>query len=182
MVISLEEVKKIVQNLGERDLHNPEGAGVDLRLGAVYKTSGGQAFIEADTADGQGRRSMFETEELMRFDPSRNEQPTLQINPGDYFLVKTVEAVNIPIDILADFRPRSTLFRSGLQMQTGFGPPGYTGELIFGLSNLGDFTVNLQMGARICHVVFYRLESPGTAYRGQNQGGRVTASGVEQQV
>lgn len=182
MVISLSEVKKIVKNLGERDFNNPEGAGVDLRLGSVYKITGGRAFIEADNEAGQGKRSGFTTSELYSYDIDAKEQDSLIIKPGEYYLVKTIESVALPLDVLADFRPRSTLFRSGLQLLTTLGTPGYEGELIFGLSNLCDHPVELQMGARICTAVFYRLESEGVAYRGQNQGGRVTASGEERQV
>ena len=42
----LQFVKKIklVENLSERELTNPEGAGFDLRLGEVYKISG-KAFL-----------------------------------------------------------------------------------------------------------------------------------------
>ncbi|MGH9858112.1 MAG: dCTP deaminase domain-containing protein [Acidobacteriota bacterium] len=83
---------------------------------------------------------------------------------------------------MSDFRTRSTLFRSGLILVTTVGSPGYKGELIFGLYNAGPLPVTLQMGARICTAVFYRTEETGVAYRGQNQGGRVTSAGVERQV
>lgn len=182
MVLSHNEVVKIVSNLGERDLNNPEGASVDLRLGSIYEIVGGEAYIEADGVAGQGRRSGFETKELNSFSEDSDVQEAIKIEPGDYYLVKTVETVDIPLDVLADFRTRSSLFRAGLDLLTTVGAPGYKGELIFGLKNLGSHPVTLQMGARICQAVFYRLESKGVAYRGQNQGGRVTAAGVEQQV
>ena len=35
---------KLVENLSERELNNPEGAGFDLRLGEVYKITG-SAFL-----------------------------------------------------------------------------------------------------------------------------------------
>lgn len=182
MVVSHKEVVKIVQNLGQRDLENPEGATVDLRLGTVYKIAGGKAYIEADTKAGQGRRSGFETEAVCAYKEDSDSQDTLTIQPGEYYLVKTIETVDIPLDIMADFRTRSTLFRAGLSLLTTVGSPGYKGELIFGLANLGPEPVDLQMGARICQAAFIRLESEGVAYRGQNQGGRVTAAGAEQQV
>lgn len=182
MVISHDEVVKIVQGLGERDLNNPEGASVDLRLGSVHELADGKAFIEADGKAGQGRRSGFNTKEICSYKEGSDQQATLTINPGDYYLVKTIETVDTPLDVLADFRPRSTLFRSGLCLLTTVGSPGYKGELIFGLSNLGPHPVDLQLGARICQATFYRLESEGVAYRGQNQGGRVTSAGAEQQV
>ena len=45
----LELVKKIklVENLSERELTNPEGAGFDIRLGEVFKISG-KGFLGID--------------------------------------------------------------------------------------------------------------------------------------
>jgi deoxycytidine triphosphate deaminase len=182
MVLSHAEIQKIVQNLSQRELENPEGTSVDLRLGEVHKLSGGQAFIEADGSAGQGKRSMFETELVIAYDPKSTAQKKLVVKPGEYYLVKTVETIKTPLDVLSDFRPRSTLFRCGLVLLTTVGSPGYKGELIFGLYNAGPLPVTLQMGARIVVAVFYRTEAKGVAYRGQNQGGRVTAAGAEQQV
>ncbi len=182
MIIPHNEVVEIVKNLGDRDLKNPEGASVDLRLGSVHEIVGGSAFIEADGMAGQGLRSGFQTEQIHSFKEGSDAQETVVIAPGEYYLVKTIETVDIPLDVLADFRARSSLFRAGLSLLTTIGSPGYKGELVFGLHNSGQHAVTLQMGARISQAVFHRLESEGIAYRGQNQGGRVTASGVEKQV
>jgi len=182
MVLSHADIQKIVQGLSQRELENPEGSAVDLRLGEVHKISGGEAFIEADGPGGQGNRSMFETELVMAFNPESDSQDKLTIQPGDYYLVKTVESIKTPLDVVSDFRPRSTLFRSGLMLITTVGSPGYNGQLVFGLYNAGPLPVTLQMGARICGALFYRTEAESIPYRGQNQGGRVTSAGTEQQV
>jgi deoxycytidine triphosphate deaminase len=182
MVIGLNEVLQIVQGLSERERQNPEGAGVDLRLGEVHRISGGSAFIETDGPAGQGLRSGFETEVLLTYKPDSDEQDKLTIKPGEYYLVKTIETVKIPLDVMGDIRPRSSLFRAGLLLLSNVAAPGYEGGYVFGLTNLGPLPVTLQLGARICNVVFYRLEQAGTAYRGQHKGGRITPGGVEQQV
>jgi len=183
MIVSLQEVQTIVKGLGHRDRTNPEGAGVDLRLGEVHRIVGGKAFIEADGPSGQGLRSGFETEVVMQYQAAPGKaQKKLVLKPGDYYLIKTIETVDIPLTALADFRARSSLFRAGLCLLTTVGSPGYHGELIFGLYNMGPLPVTLQMGARICTAVFHRLETVGNAYRGQHQDGRVTSAGVEQQV
>ena len=182
MVLSHSEIQKIVKNLGERELKNPEGNGVDLRLGEVHKITSGQAFIEADSEDGLGKRSMFETEVLHKFNENSKNQEVFTIKPGEYYLVKTIETVEMPLDVLGDFKPRSTLFRSGLSLLTTVTNAGYKGGLIFGLYNAGPLPVTLQLGARIAVAVFWRAEAEGKAYRGQHQGGRVTSAGAEQQV
>jgi len=182
MVLGIAEVQEIVKGLGKRDLETPEGAGVDLRLGEVHKIIGGEAYIEADTDESLGRRSGFETECLMRYKGGGSEEDFLIVRPGEFYLLKTIETVNIPEDIMGDLRPRSTLFRAGIHLMTGIAPPGYKGELIFGIHNVCDHEVRLQMGARISVAVFYRLEGPGVMYRRQNQHGRLTAGGEETQV
>ena len=51
MVLGIKELLKLVkesnlvENLSERELTNPEGAGFDLRLGELYKLQGGKAFL-----------------------------------------------------------------------------------------------------------------------------------------
>ena len=43
-LLRLVKEKKLVENLSERELTNPEGAGFDLRLDEVYSISG-SAFL-----------------------------------------------------------------------------------------------------------------------------------------
>lgn len=182
MVLGIQEVQQIVKGLAKRELENPEGAGVDLRLGEVHKIVGGQAYIEADTDQSLGKRAGFDTECIMKYRGDGGEEDYLTIAPGEFYLVKTIETVDIPQDVMGDLRPRSTMFRAGLHLLTGIAPPGYKGEMIYGLQNIGEFDVKLQLGSRISVAVFYRLEEPGVLYRGQNQHGRITVSGEETQV
>ena len=78
--------------------------------------------------------------------------------------------------------PRTTTFRSGLFLRTGPVQPGYGGELTFGLKNEGPITVEIEMGARFAHVLFHEIKGVGSKYRGQWQGGRVSATKREKQV
>ena len=39
-LLKLVKEKKLVENLSERELKNPEGAGFDLRIGELYEISG----------------------------------------------------------------------------------------------------------------------------------------------
>lgn len=39
-LLRLVREKKLVENLSERELTNPEGAGFDLRIGALYRVNG----------------------------------------------------------------------------------------------------------------------------------------------
>ncbi len=164
---------KLVENLSERELTNPEGTGFDLRLGEVFKISG-SAFL------GETHRKTPDIKSVKVYNPKRT--TSIKIKPGDFFLVKTVEKINLPLNLSAVIIPRTTTFRSGLFIRTGPIQPGYSGELTFGLKNEGPITVELEMGARFSHVLFHEIKGSGSAYRGQWQGGRVSVTKKERQV
>lgn len=193
----LQLVKEInlVENLSERELTNPEGAGFDLRLGEVYKISG-KAFL------GETHRHTAEVELVAKYEePEKKRHPgkrsasrikdsgqarmtdnSIVIKPGEFYLVKTIESVNMPENLTANMKPRSTMFRSGIFIRTGNIPPGYCGGLTFGLKNEGPVEVTIELGARIIHVQFDEVAGGGNMYRGQWQGGRVTTTKKEKQV
>ena len=170
-LLQLVKTKKLVEGLSERELTNPEGAGFDLRLGEVYKIKG-DAFL------GETHRKTADIELVAKY----GNHKSIKIKPGDFFLVKTIEKINLPVDLSAVILPRTTTFRSGLFIRTGPIQPGYSGELTFGLKNEGPITVEIEMGARFTHVLFHEIKGAGSKYRGQWQGGRVTASKKEKQV
>ncbi len=192
-LLQLVKTKKLVEHLSERELTNPEGAGFDLRLGEVYKISG-KAFLgitERHTADielvakyDESRHSGKRGTSASRIDSgqARMTGNSVVIKPGNFFLVKTVESVNMPEDLTASITPRSTTYRSGLYLRTGNVPPGYCGGLTFGLKNEGPIPVTIEMGARFVHIQFSEVSGGGNMYRGQWQGGRVTAKKKEKQV
>jgi deoxycytidine triphosphate deaminase len=51
-----------------------------------------------------------------------------------------------------------------------------------GLTNLSPFPVKLQLGARICNIIFHKIKGKTVSYRGQHQGGRVSPKKAERQV
>lgn len=64
-LLKLVRTKKLVENLSERELTNPEGAGFDLRLGEVYKISG-EAFL------GETHRKAPDIELVARYQHNRH--------------------------------------------------------------------------------------------------------------
>ncbi|MCU0653497.1 MAG: hypothetical protein MUD10_04520 [Candidatus Pacebacteria bacterium] len=165
--------KKLVEGLCERELQSPEGAGFDLRLGEVFELAG-DGFL------GVENRKTPEIEPVAKFEEGKS--TSFVFEPGKYYLIKTIEKVNTPEDLLILFRPRTTIFRSGLMLFTGNASPGYCGELTFGLANLGQGRITIEMGARVAHAMFYRIEGQANLYKGQWQGGRVAAKEVEKQI
>jgi len=164
---------KLVEDLSERELTNPEGAGFDLRLGEVYKISG-SAFL------GEIERKTPEIKLIKSFEKGKKNK--IIFKPGDFYLVKTIESFNMPLFLTANFKPRTTTFRSGLFLRTGNVAPGYKGPVTFGMKNEGPVFVTIEMGARFLHVQFEEVAGFGSKYRGQWQGGRVTTAQKEKQV
>src|SRR5665811_1386240 len=172
-LLSLVKKIKLVENLSERELTNPEGAGFDLRLGEVYKISG-KAFL------GETERHTADIKLIKEY--KKGEKRSVLLKPGDFLLTKTIENVNMPDNLTASITLRSTTYRSGLMIRTGNVPPGYCGGLTFGLKNEGAVPVTIEMRARLVHIQFSEVEGKGNMYRGQWQGGRVTTTKKEKQV
>lgn len=173
-----ELVKEInlVENLCERELNSPEGAGFDLRMGEVYK-------LEGDGFLGVEERDTPEIELLAKNETEKEEKENYFIfEPGKYYLIKTIEKVNLPTTLSGIIFPRTTLFRSGLGLFNGVVQPGYSGELTFGICNLGKSNIKVSFGARVVHITFHEVNGEGNQYRGQWQGGRVSTEGKETQI
>lgn len=172
-LIELVEKQKLVENLCERELTNPEGTGFDLRLGEIYRISG-EGYL------GEAERKTCDIELVERYEDGKVK--TLEIQPGDFFLIKTLEKVNIPDNLTAEFKPRTTMQRMGIFFRASNAAPGYSGELTFAIVNVGPCKVNIELGARVCHVIFHEVSGKTHLYRGQWQGGRVTTKEKEIQV
>lgn len=173
ILLELVKKEKLIENLAERELANPEGAGFDLRLGAVYKISG-KGFL------GVTERKTPDSVLVVKYDSKKKNK--IVFKPGDFYLVQTIESFNMSEDLTANFKPRTTTFRSGLVLRTGNVAPGYKGQVSFAMVNEGPCEVTLEMGARFVHVQFEEVKGGGSKYRGQWQGGRVSATKKEKQV
>lgn len=173
-LLTLVKKIKLVENLSERELTNPEGAGFDVRVGKFYKLKKSKSFL------GISDRKTPDIKQIKESKKGKN--LFYRLKPGDYVLVETMEKVNLPHDIAAYPYSRSTLFRSGVSFFSNQVAPGYQGPLIFGLKNEGAVPFELGIGARFAHVQFEYVDGGGSRYRGQWQGGRVAALKKEKQV
>ena len=94
----------------------------------------------------------------------------LTLGPGPY-LVTFNEVVNLPADLMALGRPRSSLLRSGVALHTAVWDAGYRGrsQSLLTVHHAGGF--RLQQDARLAQLVFFRLATPpAEGYRGRYQG------------
>jgi len=163
----------LVENLSERELKNPEGAGFDIRIGELYEMKG-RGFL------GVEERETPKIKLVAKYDGKRCKKVFLK--PRTYYLMKTIEKLNLPENLLALFTPRSTLYRSGVYIFGGQTAPGYQGELTTGIYNFRNEKFELEMGSRVMHIMFFEVKGKTNLYRGQWQGGRVTTKKKEKQV
>jgi deoxycytidine triphosphate deaminase len=181
-IIQLNEKYRLIDNLSERE-KEPEGVGFDVRVGEIYsiKGSGFLGVEERNTPDATIIASFSNDKSYI-------------LKPNEFVLIKTIESVNIPSEeilidkelkpglIMADVYSRSTLFRSGVLLLATKTDPGYSGELTFGLKNLGGCDFNIELGARCANLVFKYVIGEANAYKGQWKGGRVFKAEREKQI
>ncbi len=184
-ILELNKEHKLIEGLADRELNNPEGVGIDLRVGSVYEIEG-EGFL------GETERK---TPDIKKIADIKDGDREVILKPGDFVLATTIETVNLPAEkivveegmparhIIADVHPRSTLQRSGIYFRGTKTDPGYKGTLTFALANLGKSNFRLEMGARFVNIVFAQVVGDiHRAYEGQWQGGRVSADKKEKQV
>jgi len=172
-LLKLVKERKLVENLSERELKSPEGAGFDFRIGELYEISG-KGFMGVEERETPQMRLIAKYE--------KGKKIKIELEPRTYYAMKTIENVNMPDDLLAIMTPRSTLFRSGIYIFGGQTPPGYKGGLTMGLYNFRDERFDLEMGSRVVHIMFSQVEGESNLYKGQWQGGRVTTDKKEKQI
>ena len=120
--------------------------GFDLTLREVHALgSAGQIGVSSDD----------------RFLPELSPVPSDErdwffLAPGAYHIVYN-EVVDLPTDLMALGRPRSSLGRCGVTIHTAVWDAGYRGRSTSLLSVLNPNGFRLQRNARVMQLVFFRL-------------------------
>lgn len=137
MIITRETFLEEVKIEPAPDVYQINAAALDLRIGTeIYRPVNGRTdAVSANKA--------------------------VVINSKEHFLIKSLESITLPNDIMAVVYPRSGTNRKGITVDmTGIVDPGYSGHLMIPVSNLMSKTVKFYPGERIAQVVFYRVEKP----------------------
>jgi len=80
-LLELVKEKDLVQNLSQRELKNPEGAGFDLRIGELYKIKG-RGFL------GIEQRETPEMELIAKYEEGKIIK--VELEPRTYYAMKTI--------------------------------------------------------------------------------------------
>lgn len=183
-ILELNEKYNLIEGLSKRELENPEGSILDLRVGQIHKLVG-------DSLLGVEERYSSKTELLGDINKDGNKRFT--IKPGEYYLVTTIEVIHAPSEkikydenflegyLVPKIMPRSSLQRGGVSLHFTGTNPGYKGQLTFGICNLGNQDFHFELGARMFSIEYEPvLGEIKRAYSGQHQGGRVTSQGEKE--
>lgn len=157
----------VIEPLDERDI---QPASVDLHLDRrllVFRNASAPLIdLRADLSD------LAEPVDIPEDEP-------FILRPGEFILVSTLEHIEIPDDLVAQVRGKSSLGRIGLlvALSAGYVDPGWKGRLTLELRNASRLPVTLYLGMRLCQIYFMRLTtradrpygSPelGSRYQGQ---------------
>ena len=103
--------------------------------------------------------------EIMKFGPDG----WLLLEPGPY-LVTFNEVVNLPLDVMALGRPRSSLLRSGVSIHTAVWDAGYHGRSQALLVVYHPDGYRVQRNARLMQIICLQLETAASqGYQGRFQ-------------
>ena len=136
----------------------PNGFDLSLREVSAFESPGTIGSADADRA--------LATTNLLPY----ADDGWIDLAPGPY-LVTFNEVVNLPLDIMALGRPRSSLLRSGVSLHTAVWDAGYRGrsQSLLTVHHSGGF--RLQRDARLAQLVFFRLSAPpAQGYHGRYHG------------
>lgn len=158
-ILTGSEARGLVESMIDPETQT-QMCGVELTLQKIerFLTAGAVAFDNKE-------RKLPETE-LVNFD----EMGWIELTAGSY-LVTFNEIVNIPTDVAALARARSTLLRCGATLETALWDPGYRGRSQSLLVVYNPLGLRLKKNARLMQLVFLRLEKKAEKlYSGKYQG------------
>jgi len=163
MVLSDKDIKSFVKKGIIRVTPKPNfsiqlgSCSLDLRLGDDFRV-----FEHSKNAYLDPTKKDYTNEVTRQVKIKKGESFIMQ--PGDFVLAVTMERIKIPDDLLGRLEGRSSLGRLGIVVHSTASvfDPGWDGQCVLGLGNLGRMPVSLYPGMRICAMTFEQLSTPST--------------------
>ena len=121
-------------------------SGIDLAIDEIFvqKSSG----------------SLIDNEKILP-DLESMDGPLYTLKPKTAYLATISKKIKIPKGYTMLYKPRSTLLRSFVSVQTAVGDPGFYGTLMFLIYNHGDFEYKIKKGDRIAQAVVFEVTGSG---------------------
>lgn len=180
MVITVDEILKrnIIKNreFGNGEgLVEPEGVGLDVRLGAIWELDPhSKAYL------GKVKRETKKYKKVAKFEPGKSTK--FQLLPEKFYQLQTVEEIDVPIDLVGRFIARYNLLMNGILVLAYKVDPGFRGTFNAPTKNVSGMPFEIELGARFAQFEFHQIDGEGVMYRGQWRDGRVYTEKEEVQV
>ena len=155
----LDSGKLTVEPLAENSI---QPASIDCRLGSHF------LLIDENRMDCLSMTSEIQYRSL------QCEEITLP--PHSFLLATTMEYVELPAGLTAFVEGRSSIGRMGLFiLNAGWVDPGFKGRITLELYNANSLPIKLEVGRRICQLVFCKMDCEASRpYSGKYQGQKTT--------
>ncbi len=103
----------------------------------------------------------------------KNNEPFI-VQPGEFILGSTLEAVTLPNDIAGRLEGRSSIGRLGIVVHSTAAliHAGFSGRIVLELGNHSRIPVALYQGMRICSISFEMLSSPAATPYNKQKGAK----------
>ena len=160
MVLSDKDIKKALQT--KRIIIKPAldfatqlgTCSIDLRLGNTFRVFDHSKYPYIDPAQKDYSNEITKVIKV-------KDGESFIMQPGDFVLAVTLEAVKIPADLMGRLEGRSSLGRLGLVVHStaSIFDPGWDGKPVLELGNLGRMAIKLTPGMRVCAMTFEELSS-----------------------
>ncbi len=160
MILSDQDIKKKLDSkeIIIDPLPDAESLGtvsVDLRLGndfIVYRSSSHSVIDAIDKKIPEGLEEKVTVAD----------NGSIIIRPREFALGSTYEKIKLPSNIAGRLEGKSSLGRLGLVIHSTAGKvdPGFEGNLVLEITNIGTVPIVLHPKMRICQLLFEQLSSP----------------------
>ncbi len=164
MVLTKSEIIKLLSNkppLIENFVNinvQLQPAGIDLTVSEIYE------FESIGQLDFDNKERKLSRLKQLNFDNNG----WIHLKPGVY-LVRFNEVINVPLNMIAIGRPRSSLLRMGAFMVSAIWDPGYRGRSVSLLVVLNPHGIKIKKNARVMQLIFIKLTGKTEAYSGKYQ-------------
>ncbi|MCC7553671.1 MAG: deoxyuridine 5'-triphosphate nucleotidohydrolase [Methanobacteriaceae archaeon] len=121
-------------------------SGIDLALDEIFIQRSSGSLIDNE-------KNLPDIEAL--------EGPIYILEPKTAYLATIDRKIKIPKGYTMLYKPRSTLLRSFVSVQTAVGDPGFFGTLMFLIYNHSEFEYKIKKGDRIAQGVVFEVKGSG---------------------
>jgi len=165
--------RTISARLAESGCLSPGAAQKDEKRSVNQDSESGMGGLTAKAdREGTGRYlviSPFAKESLQPASYDLRVSNDTVLRKGSYNLVPSLEWVEIPEDLAATLRCRSSYGRRGVIISAGFVDPGFRGQLTLCLINMGNDDIALKKNDRIVQMIIHEVRDGGMLYNGRYQ-------------